>query len=822
MIKQLSSFYLCAALGVLGSTAQNQNVELSNILYHGPVEIYLPLMIDSVDIYNMPFDINNVLDKPFSAVKSPATAVDTVLILGGAKAQLHTIDIPIRNSRYAVIDLNVEGTNAYNVYVDGNKSSRNLKLKPGTWDISLSILTMPETRDTVTLALSSPQAQYISSFNPGVEKRAYTLDDVIYTRHINSIDVSPSGKYALAKSSMTRKGQKSRTSLELIDLSNGKSMGFLPFDCRWLENEDLLCYSLYESDGSLSIRTMDPLTWTETVLASNVPDGEFSFTPDKRRLIYETSDKGPSEDRDIYRIVNPEDRQPGWRQRSGLALFDIQTGAYIPLTFGNKNIMLQDIHPDGDKLLLISSRHRFEKRPTTVFSLYELNLNDMSVDTLVFDDGFITGAFYSPDGSQLLITGSPEALNGIGKNVPEGRIPNMTEGEFFIMDRLTGEVSAPTKYFNPSVQRAEWNKGSDRIFFTAEDKDKESLFCYNPADDTFSNMNVPEDIVKDLSIAANGSRGAVIAESAVNPEALYVLELKKNKPQYRKLRDTGEALLAEAALATVVDRDFVNSRGDTINGRYYLPPNFDPNKKYPLIVNYYGGCSPTGRNFATRYPHHLYANNGYVVYVINPSGATGFGQEFASRHVNTAGDGVAQDIIEGTTKLVEELPFIDREKIGCIGASYGGFMTQYLQTVTDLFAAAVSHAGISDHTSYWGNGYWGYSYSEVSMADSYPWTDTHLYVEQSPLFNADKINTPILFVHGDSDTNVPPAESLQLFTALKLLGKDTALVEVSGQNHHIMDPVKRTKWQDTILAWFAKYLQDDPTWWDEMYPAVPY
>ena len=88
--------------------------------------------------------------------------------------------------------------------------------------------------------------------------------------------------------------------------------------------------------------------------------------------------------------------------------------------------------------------------------------------------------------------------------------------------------------------------------------------------------------------------------------------------------------------------------------------------------------------------------------MIEPSGATGFGQEFSARHVNTAGEGVAQDIIEGTKQFCKEHAFVNDKKIGCIGASYGGFMTQYLQTQTDIFAAAISHAGISDHTSYWG------------------------------------------------------------------------------------------------------------------------
>ena len=265
--------------------------------------------------------------------------------------------------------------------------------------------------------------------------------------------------------------------------------------------------------------------------------------------------------------------------------------------------------------------------------------------------------------------------------------------------------------------------------------------------------------------------------------------------------------------------NYVNSRGDTIYGRYYLPADFDPNKQYPMVVDYYGGCSPTSRTFESRYPQHVYASMGYVVYVVNPSGATGFGQEFAARHVNTAGKGVAEDIIEGVKKFTAEHSFINAKKIGCIGASYGGFMTQYLQTQTDIFAAAISHAGISDHTSYWGEGYWGYNYSEVSMANSYPWTRKDLYVDQSPLFNADKIHTPLLFLHGNADTNVPVGESIQMFTALKLLGRPTAFVVVDGQNHHILDYDKRIRWQNTIFAWFQKWLQDDDSWWEAMYPT---
>lgn len=807
-------------LSIGAAVALPGNIDLKNIEYRGPVKLSSPLMMDSIDIFNNTFSYLTFLDQPSNYSLLVSEKGDSVMILGGEEAQLHFITIPVQNTRFANIGIEVSGTDNYKILINGKESSAFQNLKPGTRDFTVKALTLPGERDTVKIYLKSPLSEFVSN-NITNGKRAYTLDDVLYTNHFNDINISPSGKYAILTSSLSAPGNFNDRSLNLIDLKDGHSISSLNKDYQWLNDQDVLWTTKTMPDGSLSLVSYDPFTFSETVIAERIPEGDFILSPDKKFLIYSIKTEGPKEDVQIYQVAHPEDRQPGWRDRVGIAIYDLTTGIYSPLTFGHKNIWVQDISPDSGKVLLMSMRNRLEKRPTTVFSLFDYNMTTGKLDTLVYEDGFITGGAYSPDASKVVISGSPESLNGIGLNLPEGKIPNMTEGELFIIDIATKNISPITKNFNPSTQAVKWNKGDGNIYFIAENKDRVSLFSYNSKNGEIVDLKVPEDIVKTFSLSNKNRIGALIGESVSNPDNLYVFDFNRNKPIYHKIGSTGDKLLSDATLAEVRDWDYINSVGDTINGRLYLPPSFDPDKKYPMIVNYYGGCSPTSKNFATRYPHHLYANQGYVVYVLNPSGATGFGQEFASRHVNTAGEGVARDIIEGTVKLTEEFPWIDKDKIGCIGASYGGFMTQYLQTVTDIFAAAISHAGISDHTSYWGNGYWGYSYSEVSMAESYPWSEQDLYVKQSPLYNADKVNTPILFLHGDGDTNVPPAESIQMFTALKLLGKDTALVEVTDQNHHILENDKRQKWQDTIFAWFAKYLQDDPSWWNNLYPPIP-
>ena len=271
--------------------------------------------------------------------------------------------------------------------------------------------------------------------------------------------------------------------------------------------------------------------------------------------------------------------------------------------------------------------------------------------------------------------------------------------------------------------------------------------------------------------------------------------------------------------AEIESWNFTASDGRTVAGRVYSPVGFDSAKRYPAIVNYYGGTSPIGRTFGGRYPAEWWAANGYVVLVLTPTGAYGWGQEESTVHVNDWGEITGRQIIEATGAFLKAHPYVDPDRVGCIGASYGGFMTMSLVTRTDLFAAAVAHAGISALSSYWGEGYWGYSYGAVANADSFPWNRKDIFVDRSPLFAADKVTTPVLLTHGDDDPNVPPGESDQFYAALKLLGVPAEYLRVAGLGHLIMDHDKRALWSKSIVAWFDRWLKDEPECWEALYPA---
>ena len=832
ILKTTKSGLLAAAL-MASISASAETIEVKTLKYAGPYAVAQPWMADSVNIKGEVFDLKQLLDSPLSfTLLNKGKEVTAAQLLADKQDALHLASFCVSNTQRTKATIAVEGLEQYRLFVDGEQVAVNgdkaeTILTPSQHTVVIKYLTRKNASSdkksiklTVTAANGAPL-----SVGDAAAKRAYNIYDVICAPNYPSVSISPNGKFIVVRKTwVDRKGNNHSIS-ELRNSQTNRVMATFEENVKWMPSSNKLYFTQKASDssiageekqdGTLQLITINPLTMEREVLASHLPEGWFQFTPDEKTLIYTLTTEGRKKDPQVYDVKEPEDRQPGWRERSNLAKYDLASGILQPLTFGYHNIYLNDISADSRYLLIGKNEERLTKRPTTLNSYYRLNLNDMSVETLIEKGEFLNSAQFSPDGKSILVTGSPEAFNGIGKNVEEGQTPSMIDTQLYLMTLSDKKVRPLTRDFNPNVQSVNWSKVDGNIYFTAEDKDCVHLFQLNPKSGKFTLLKTSEEYIKSFSLASSAAEMAFSGQSASNADRLYKMNTKALKSQL--VDDLSARELKDVELGECKAWNYVNSRGDTLCCRYYLPPHFDAAKKYPMIVNYYGGCSPTSRMFQSRYPHHVYAAMGYVVLVVNPSGATGFGQKFSARHVDTAGEGVAEDIISSTQAFCDEHAFVNRKKIGCIGASYGGFMTQYLQTKTDLFAAAISHAGISDHTSYWGEGYWGYSYSEVSMANEYPWTNKHLFVDQSPLYNADKIHTPLLFVHGTADNNVPVGESIQLYTALKLLGRPTAMVLVDGQDHHIIDYEKRLKWQNTIFAWFAKWLQDDASWWTEMY-----
>ena len=816
-MKRTGLFLLISSLFLSPAGAQ----QVREFRQAGPFAVTAPVGMDTVNVSGQAFDEKSLLDNLSLSVKPTATFSGQVLPSLTDQKSVGLLTFYINNADFVKGTIQVKGPRNYRLFVDGSECHGEVSLAPEHHTVALKYLAEPNDSDSisVTMDLSKTVQPTIS------ERHPYMVHDLTDGRRVRSVSLSADGQYVAVGYQTTERGGQSRWDYELRDVKTGRIVSrpaawphWLPRSVAWLEEA---------TEGSRRVLyRVDPLSGERTLFASDVPEGGYTVSPTEDYLIISGEEEGPKEDADVYEVVEMDDRQPGWRTRRYLSRYDLKTGITQRLTFGSQTAYLEDISSDGTRLLVGTSYSRLAKRPTEVGDAYIMDMRTLSVDTLFVGEGFIGGGSFSPDGSQILFKGTPEAFNRIGCQLPPDVTPSMTEGELFLFDIATRRVTPLTRDFDPSVETVDWSRADGLIYFSAEDRDYVNVFVLNPRTGQTTQLPVDGDYCYRWEMASQAPVLAYLTYKTMEPASAHVMRSDKGGVKSDLLLFDGSTALGDAEIGTCQDWNFTNSRGDTVYGRLYLPRELSDQiakgdsslKKYPMIVYYYGGCSPVSRYFESPYAPQMWNSLGYVAYIIEPSGATGFGQEWASRHVNTAGRGPADDIIEGVKRICDEHPFIDREKIGCMGASYGGFMTQYLQTQTDIFAAAVSHAGITNHTSYWGVGYWGYNYSEVSMANSYPWSHRDLYVNQSPLFNADKIHTPLLLLHGDADTNVPLVESLQMFTALKLLGREVALVQVKGENHHILDYAKKEKWLATQMAWFQRWLKDDPSWWDALYP----
>lgn len=769
-------------------------------------------------------DMNLNLWKCPSAKKRSSAIADSSAIIIKGKG-IYQLGFYMQNTRYRRTQFRICSKGKNKLYVNGKDLGNTPSLVPGRHDCVVKLQVNTDEPDTVSIWVMTEYAgsrkDCYTEINPD-GKRYYCLEDQMSNEHIGNTRISSTGRYVYQQRYVTKMdGDKDWTN-EIIDTRSGNRYNADNF-VQWSANDDRYITSRKNRENNTIYEYKDVQSGRRTHLFTYTGKDNVWFCAKDTKLMVSERVDGPREkNADVHQIIMPDDRIDGWRNRYNLSIIDVKTGEIRQLTKGTRSTN-GTVSDDGNKLLLTSYWDDPTKRPYSFSSCYVVDLNTGARDTIYSCDGFVNSTIFSPDATKILFEGSGEAFGGIGNICPEGMTPNMYEHDLYLYDIKTRTFHPLTKNFNPSITSVYWSKADGYIYAYCEDKDEMGIFRMKPdvrgkdGEYKWRRLKLNENYVfRGWDMAESKPVISYVGQGATTAERSWVVDLESGR--HTLLDDLNPRTMEDIEIGKCKTWTFKTERGDSIYGCYYLPPSFNPDKKYPMLVYYYGGCSPVGRYLNSSYSYETWASMGYVVYVLQPSGCSGFGQEFGARHSNAYGDYTADDIISGTKQFCKEHPFVDEKKIGCLGASYGGFMTQYLQTKTDIFAAAVSHAGISNPASYWGEGYWGYSYNACAAPESYPWNNSKLYTEHAPLFNADKVHTPLLFMHGSADTNVPIGESIQMFNALKILGRETAFVIVDGENHYISNYGKRVKWHNTIMAWFQRWLQDDPTWWNDLYP----
>jgi len=640
---------------------------------------------------------------------------------------------------------------------------------------------------------------------------------------VDDIKVSPAGTRVAVFLQQTAKPSGDVTRwLEILDTGSGEAIfsdrnfGAIS-DFTWLKDPKGFSYTKTERERT-SLFIYNLSTHMQTCILEGLANfSGYWWADDNSFLIYCLFEQ--PDDSQGYRFIKDIRDRPAYSGNSfSYYIFFPQGRVTHKIAGPDRDIGDVIIAPDGKKSLLVKTGPDDRQRPYQKTSLFILDIGTYTVSKLL-DSHWLNDFHWSPDSQKILCLGGPSAFDGLGKNLPTGKIPNDYETEAYILDPASPtRAEVISRGFHPSIEEASWKSSRQNIFLKAVDQADIAIFRYSPANKTFLKLATGVDVVETVDFAPRAPVAVYWGSKANVPHKLYRMNL--NSGNAALLKDYNQEAFRDARIGKVAPFNFKTGEGKTITGRLHYPVDFNPTKKYPCIVYYYGGTSPVENSFGGRYPFDWYAAHGYIVYILQPSGTIGFGQDFSASHVNDWGKITSEEIITGVQQLLKAHPYIDAQALGAMGASYGGFLTQYLASCSDdLFAAFISHAGISSLASYWGVGDWGYTYSGIATADSFPWNRKDIYVGQSPLFRAERIKSPLLLLHGEDDNNVPPGESYQMFTALKLLGKDVALVTFKGQNHRIMEYGKRLHWMHTIIAWFDKYLKKQPQYWDHLYPG---
>jgi dipeptidyl aminopeptidase/acylaminoacyl peptidase len=293
----------------------------------------------------------------------------------------------------------------------------------------------------------------------------------------------------------------------------------------------------------------------------------------------------------------------------------------------------------------------------------------------------------------------------------------------------------------------------------------------------------------------------------VTPPEIWI----KDEGGMRRVTDMNKDLLTKLRVTEPEEFHLTTSEGVKVQGWVIKPRDFREGEKYPTILEIHGG--PHGmfgyELSGLEHEFQVLANNGYAVIYSNPRASLGQGEAFAAAVYGCWGEYDGRDLMEVVDYAIKTYPFMDPERLGVTGLSYGGYMTNWLIGHTDRFKAAVSRNSLTNMYSGWGTSDIGWMGWQISRAKN-PWDNLQFFMEQSPIHYIEKIETPLLLIHCEDDIRCPIEQSEQLFTGLKKLKRKVEFVRFPGESHvmiNIGTPKHRVERLQHVVRWFDRYLK---------------
>jgi dipeptidyl aminopeptidase/acylaminoacyl peptidase len=420
-----------------------------------------------------------------------------------------------------------------------------------------------------------------------------------------------------------------------------------------------------------------------------------------------------------------------------------------------------------------------------------------------------TSPLYSPDGRYIAYRAQQR--------------PGYESDRFRLMlyDRKTGEKKDLTEGFDHWVGTFVWTPDSKTIAFSAEHEGHSLVYAMDIANSQNSRRTLVAGFNDDLAVAPGGKALLFTRMSLMAPTEIYAssvagegcpaktgnVDAGKESCSLHKdwaVTHINDSLLSKVAMSKIESFSFNGAHNDEVEGFLVKPPNFDPSKKYPVKFLIHGGPQGAwGDDWSYRWNPELFAANGYVVIMINFHGSTGYGQKFIDAINGDWGGAPFEDLMKGLDYAEQTYPFIDKTRECALGASYGGYMANWILGHTDRFKCIVSHDGMFNAESAWGS-------TEEMWFNNWefkgtPYDNRESYVKWSPHQYAKNFKTPTLVIHGQRDYRLDVSEGFQLFTTLQMEGVASKMLYFPDEGHWVLKPQNSQLWYKTVNDWVDQW-----------------
>ncbi|HEY2713346.1 MAG TPA: S9 family peptidase [Chthoniobacterales bacterium] len=457
-----------------------------------------------------------------------------------------------------------------------------------------------------------------------------------------------------------------------------------------------------------------------------------------------------------------------------------------PFSLGGAD--MYDVSPDGQEVAYTSNIDEVEATSTNN-EIFLVPIGGGTPRKISTSPGSDSNPRYSPDGKS--IAWRSQARGGY-------------ESDRFtlaVYDRASQKIQIATQDFDRSVGSFVWAPDSKTIYFSAEDHGEAPIYRLSLGEKR------PAELARlhadDLIFGGEGKSLYLTRNSIQSPNEIWRLNVTQQS-EPTAVTHINDHVLSRIAMQPLESFTFKGAENAEVQGFLVRPSDFDARKKYPIKFLIHGGPEGAwGDDWSYRWNPELFGADGYVVVMINPHGSTGYGQKFTEGVLGDWGGKPFADLMKGLGYAEKTYPFIDKDREAALGASYGGYMINWIFGHTNRFKCLVSHDGMFNTESAYGTAeeLW---FPEWEFRGP-PWKSRELYRKWSPHLSAEKFKTPTLVVHGQLDYRLDVSEGFQLFTTLQRRGVPSEMLYFPDEGHWVLKPQNAQLWYKTVNGWVDRW-----------------